>query len=628
MAPWLRGIARLIQWPAERMERRLFVVFLFLIILPIGALGYFSAQRYTNSIEKNTVTYMSQVSDKMISKLDDYMEDMKKISIIPSYVDQIKDGLKMSNRFYESRSMQDGEGADNAEEGILPNEELILLKIRAQVESSIYFMNNIKSGTNTVYLFDRYGHSYYVLKNESVRSDLNTVYDTWQAAAHKAGGTPVLLSTQEVSGVASSKRYVFTVVREIITTSYETIGMIAVDANIGVIENIVKDLDQATHGTTLIVDDAGRVIFDSEKKYLAQNLSRSDLLRQASGTEGSFHARVDGVPVLTIYKQSPNTGWKVLTTIPEKQLMQDAYRNRNFTLLTSVAIIVFALLISLVLTVALTRPLRSLVRIMREVQNGNMDVMFQVKRRDEIGLVGSAFNRMVARVKALIEDVYMAGQRKQEAELEALQNQINPHFIYNTLEAIRMTAVIHDDTEVSEMAQLLGKLLRYGIGTGSETVPLAREFEHLEMYVTLLNFRYGNKFSLSLPEEPVDLQMPVMKLLFQPIVENAVYHGLDETKPGMKIVISYRTEGPDHVFEVRDDGAGMSPEALAKLRSRLSETAPSSGNGGIGLRNVHERLKLLFGEAYGIGIESELGEGTAVSVRFPLQREKGDGSNG
>ena len=648
MSPWVRRLKHAIDWLAERMERRLFVVFLFLIILPIGALGYLSAQRNADSIERNTVTYLSQVSDKMISKLDDYIKDMEKISIIPSYVDQIMEGLKLSNRFYERDPLRQagaatgvggagesgagnaGEGGaveSGAGEGVLPSEELAMLQIRSRVESSIYFMNNIKQGTNTVYLFDRYGHSYYVLKNESVRSDLKEKYDLWQAAAHAGGGSPVLLSTQEVegrAGAASAKRYVFTVVREIISTSYESLGMIAVDANIGVIENIVKDLDLVTHGTTLIVDNEERVIFDSEKKYLAQQLSRSELLERATGSAGSFHARVDGEPVLTIYKESPNTGWKILIAIPQRQLMTDADRNRNFTLSMSAAFIGVALFFSLALAFALTRPLRTLVRTMKEVQTGNLDAVFPVKRRDEIGLVGSAFNRMIVRVKSLVEDVYLEGQRKKEAELVALQNQINPHFIYNTLETIRMTAVIHDDAEVSAMAQLLGKLLRYGIGGGADTVPLSREFECLRMYVALLNYRYGNKFALTLPGEDTDGGMPVMKLLFQPIVENAVYHGLNEAVDRMHIRIAYRAEGDDRVFVVRDDGIGMTPEELDRLRRRLAVDAnrslgreDGSGGGGIGLRNVHERLRLSFGEAYGLGIDSSPGVGTEVTIRLP-----------
>jgi two-component system sensor histidine kinase YesM len=618
MKRWLLRVIKRITMPAGRMEGKLFIVFLFLIILPIGVLSYISAQRYTDSIERNTVTYVSQVSDLMITKLDDYMEDMKKISIIPSYLEAIKSGLKDSNRYYESLPMQ-AEGAmeGSTERSGFTNEQLQLLR---RVEGSIYFLNNIKSGANSVYLFDRYGHSYFATKSGGVRADLKTVYEEWKKLAYAEHGYPVLVSTQEVNNNLSRSRYVFTIVREIIDTNLESLGLIAVDANIVAIENIVKDLDKATHGTTLIVDNTGKVVYDSEKKYLAQNLESSELLQRASGEEGSFHTIVDDIPVLSIYKQSGNTGWKIFITIPEKKLMGDALRIRNFTLVTALAIMVFALLISMILIFALTKPLRSLVRLMKVVQTGNLDVTFPVRRRDEVGLVGSAFNRMIIRVKSLIDDVYTAGQRKNEAELEALQNQINPHFIYNTLESIRMTAVINDDHEVSDMTQLLGKLLRYGMGSGTETVPLAKELEHLEMYMQLLNYRYGNRFKLHIAPELADMELPVMKLLFQPIVENAVYHGMDESKPSMLISLTYEQWGTDHYFKLSDDGVGMSEDTLRGLRQRLNEAKSSSGQGGrgIGLRNVNERLKLLFGEGYGISMDSVLGEGTKVIVRFPI----------
>ncbi|MFC5529204.1 sensor histidine kinase [Cohnella yongneupensis] len=629
MRLWQRIWKRLVS-PINRMEGKLFIVFLFLIILPIGALSYISAARYSDSIERNTVTYVSQISDKMISKLDDYMEDMKKISIIPSYLDEIKEGLKISNRYYESLPLQENDptarGSDTKVG--LTGEELQMLR---RIEASIYFLNNIKStGSNSVYLFDRYGHYYFTTKSGGIRSDLKAVYEDWKSLAYSQHGTPVLVSTQEVSGRAGNQ-YVFSVVREIIDTNFESLGLIAVDANIDVIENIVKDLDNATHGTTLIVDNAGRVVFDSEKKYLARNLQSSDLLELASGTGGSFHTEIDGVPVLSIYRESQNTGWKIFVAIPQKELMGDALRIRNVTVASAIAIVGFALLISMIFTFTLTKPLRSLVRLMKTVQTGNLEVTFPVRGHDEIGLVGSAFNRMIVRVKSLIDDVYLAGQRKNEAELEALQNQINPHFIYNTLESIRMTAVINDDTEVSDMTQLLGKLLRYGIGSGTETVPLAKELEHLEIYLQLLNYRYGsNRFVLTLPEVSMDMQMPVMKLLFQPIVENAVYHGMDETKPNMTIRLKYEERGTDRLYTISDDGVGMDQSTLRRLRGTLNDPQrrQSEGGRGIGLRNVHERLKLRFGEGYGISIDSEPGIGTNVTVRIPIEQANGGKHNG
>lgn len=600
--------------PTRGMEGKLLIVFLFLIILPIGVLSYISAQRYSVTIENNTVTYASQLSDQMMGKLDDYLEDMKKISIIPSYLETIKEGLKMSNQYYEGHLSQTGNT-----ETILPSEQQASINIQRKIGDSIYFLNNIKSGTNTVYLFDRFGNAYYAAKNLSIRSDLKQVYPAWSDRADAANGSPVLVSTQEVSqSAAVGKKYVFTVVRSIIDpVNFDKIGMIAVDANIGVIENIVRDLDQATHGTTLILDDEGKVIYDSEMKYVAQSFQRTDLLKMTSGEQGSFHTQVDGQNVLTIYKQSQQTGWKVMITIPEKDLMADADRTRNFTMLSAIMISCFALLISLVLVFALTRPLRSLVRLMKEVQNGNMDVVFPIVRRDEIGLVGSAFNRMIARVKQLIEDIYSMEQRKKEAEMQSLQHQINPHFIYNTLESIRMTAVLNDDKEVGDMTQLLGRMLRYSIHAGTETVPIEQEWEHLRMYIHLLNYRYGNRFKLELPPAGETSGIHVVKLLFQPIVENAIYHGLDESKAMMVIRIEHKVDGSDLLFRVSDDGVGMDADKLRQLRLTLRESAEAGNERGIGLKNVSERLKLRYGAAYGLSIDSEPGAGTTVTVRVP-----------
>ncbi|WP_080840565.1 cache domain-containing sensor histidine kinase [Cohnella massiliensis] len=600
-----------LRWPAQRMEGKLLIVFLFLIILPIGILSYVSALRYSDSIERNTAAYVTQLTDKTMGKLDDYIADMRKISIIPSYLDAIQAGLKMSNQYYEGRALPE----ENVP-SLLPGDQQRTIDIQRKIGSSIYFLNNIKQGTNTVYLFDRFGNVYYAVKSSGIRSDLRTVYPKWREMAAEAHGAPVLVSTQEVGEWASGKRYVFTVVRQIIDPStYEPLGMIAVDANIGVIESIVRDMDDTTSGTTLIVDDGGKVIYDSGRQYLGQTWPENDLLRQTAGPEGSFRAASGGERVLTIYKQSEVTGWKALVAIPERTLTAEARLIRNQTLVFATLIVGFALLISLVSAFALTRPLRSLVRLMKKVQKGNLDVVFPVVRRDEIGLVGSAFNRMIDRVKLLIADIYAMEQRKKEAELQSLQQQINPHFIYNTLESIRMTAVLHDDDEVGDMAQLLGKLLRYSIHAGKETVPLAREWEHLRMYVKLLNYRYSDRFALELPEAEEPIQ--VMKLLFQPIVENAVYHGLDESKPHLRIRIESRVEGADRLFAVADDGGGMEPDTLLRLRSSLNRPPGEWDGRGIGLRNVHERLKLRYGEAYGLAVDSEPGRGTVVTVRLP-----------
>jgi two-component system sensor histidine kinase YesM len=606
------------EWPSTRMEAKLLIVFVLLILLPIALLTLLSAQRYTQTIETNTVSYASELTDKMISKLDDYTVDMKKISIIPSYLDEIQAGLKLSNDYYAKEHEDKGTFTDTS-----AADDTVKLKIQRKIESSIYFMNNIKEGTSNIYLFDHYGNLYYVIKSGGVRSNLSDYYGNWQQIADEAHGKPVLVSTQEVTSV-NRKQYVFTVVREIIDKSYNPIGLIAVDANISVITNIVQDLDATTHGTTLILDEQKSVIYDSEQKYLLQNLSENELLKQVTGKEGSFHIGEKDQSQLVIYRKSEESGWLMLISIPEKQLMSAAMRTRNYTTAAAIFTMCLAFVISLITIFALTKPLRSLVKLMKQVQSGKLDVMFPIRRRDEVGMVGNAFNRMMARIISLIEDIYRIEQRKKQIELESLQRQINPHFIYNTLESIRMTAVINNDPEVGQMVQLLGQQLRYSIHAGSEMVQAEQEWEHLRMYMQLLSYRYGTRYSLKLPEDSAIGKIEVMKLLFQPIVENAINHAYDEQTGDLVISIDYMQAGGDQYFVVKDEGSGMDETALLRLRSMLdAEQMPEWEGRGIGLRNVNERLKLRYGAAYGITVDSALDEGTTVSIKLPITPKQG-----
>ena len=619
---WSRQSFRLLKWQDWRMEVKMFVVFLFLLVLPIGVITQLAAERYSSSIEENTITFSSQVADKMLSNLDTYMEDMKKISLIPSYLDQIQTGLQISNRFSKEQSAGAPQIADNgigegAPGGVISQVERKRLEIQQQIGNSIYFITNIKKGTNTVYLFDLYGTTYYAMRSGTIRSDLADVYERWKTIAEHASGRPVLISTQEVSDVINRKRFVFTVVRQIIDTSYSPVGMIAIDVNMNVIEDIVKDLDHATEGTTLIVDGENRVIYDSKQQYMSQSLDERSILPKESGQEGSFHTTVNGEKELIIYRESAETGWRVIISIPQKKLMEDAELTRNYTLIAGIATVIFAMLISIILIYALNRPLRSLIRMMKEVQGGNLSVTFPVRRRDEAGQVGTAFNRMIQRVSLLIEEVQTIERRKQEVELESLQRQINPHFIYNTQESLRMTGVLNDDGEVADMSRLLGKLLRYSIHSEVETVPIAKEWEHLTQYVQLLNYRYGNRFQLILPKEELS-DVRVLKLLFQPIVENSIHHGQDKENSRMDIVIDYRAEGTDQIFTVSDTGIGMDEDTLRALQDSLNHRDVLQGSDGIGLRNVNDRIKLHHGSAYGISVASKPGEGTVVTVRLPI----------
>jgi len=601
------------------MERKLIVIFLFLIILPISSLSYFSFDRYSQSIEDNTTAYVAELARKLLSSLDEYIADMKRLSAVPGAVEEIRESLRSANEYYESAVLPQG-----GDSYILPQNQGAVLAIQKQVEESIYFLNSVKEGASSIYLFDRFGNGYYRIQVGGVRSDILTTYDKWKTVARGAGGNAALVSTQEFTNDFNNKRYVFTVVREIYSPTLQFLGMIAVDANISVIERYVQDLDKVTGGETLILDENDHVIFDSGKQYLAQDISEDPMVKRTTEAKGSFYHTDERGERIVIYDRSASTGWKVVIAVPVEQLTADAIANRNFTLFSALGIIGFALIMSIVLSIAITRPLRSLMQLMKHVQSGNLDVVFPVKRRDEVGLLGFHFNRMIGRIRDLINDNYHMQLRRKEAELLALQSQINPHFLHNTLESIRMTAEVDDNPEVADMIHLLGKLLRYSVNTRGELVLLGDELSHLDSFMRIIDYRYPGRFRMVLESDFEALRsLRVVKLIFQPIVENAVLYGFDERQDtAMTIAISYERNDDAIVFRIRDDGAGMEESMLRQLQGSM-DTPPGAGErmrgSGIGLRNVNERIRLFYGEKYGIDITSILGEGTEVKITLPYR---------
>lgn len=600
-----------------RMERKLFIVFLLLITLPLAFIGYISYSNYSRSIEGKTIVYSTKMLENMMVRVDDYIEDMVRISSIPAYQDDIKQNLIRSNAYYEQRQLTAGENSSQ-----LPDDFDQLLLIQRGIEGNISFINTIKRGANSVYIFDTYGNGYYSTAGGGIRLNVKESYDYWRGRVQTSGGEALLFSTQKYTSNLQSVRYAFTVVRKVIDKSLKPIGLIAVDANISVIEDQMSELDKVTNGKSVIIDELGNVVYDSDKSRMATNIADDPTVALAKGAKGSFYFERDGINHLYIYTTSPNTNWKVMTAIQGSELTKDTVVIRRVTWIATIVTIIVALFISFVFSFALTNPLRRMMRLMKNVQEGDFNVQFQVKYRDEVGQLGTQFNRMIVRIDHLIRDIYVIEKKKKEAELHALQSQINPHFMYNTLESIRMAAELNDDQIAADMIAILGKLLRYSISDLHEEVTLDNELLHMRNYVEMLNYRYPNRFRLEtrVPEEL--LSYPIIKLVLQPIVENAIYHGMDDNKPSMRIEISSEQTSQIIWLRIKDDGLGMEGETLERLNRSLAgaeEADVKRKSGGIGLKNVNERIKLHYGNAYGMKVMSERGIGTEVILQLPLE---------
>lgn len=599
-----------------RMERKLVLVFVLLISLPLTFISYVSYTNYSNSIEEKTIVYSSNLLSNMMDRTDDYVEDMVRISSIPAFQEDIRENLIRSNHYHENHAEASGESGTP----VIPSEFDLLLSIQRGIESNISFINNIKRGANSVYIFDIYGSGYYSAVNGAVRLDLNGSYAEWKERLASSTGEAVLIGTQKYTSTLRSEKYAFTVVRKIMDkTTLQPIGLIAVDMDMSIFADQISQLDRITGGSTLIVDEDGNVIYDSDRRLLATNAGNNPVFTQASGSSGSFYAEDGGERKLFIYTRSSDTKWKAVTSIPLKELTKGSAVIRNVTIAASLVTVGLAMLVSVIFSFALTKPLRKMMRLMKNVQEGDFSVQFPVKHRDEIGLLGNQFNRMIVRIDELIQDIYLSETKRREAELHALQTQINPHFMYNTLETIRMAAELNDDTPVADMISLLGKQLRYSISSVNEEVTLEKELQHVRHYVELLNYRYPDRFRLAIDIPQQLAAYPMPKLVLQPIVENAIYHGLDQSKPLLSIRITGQFRDRHVLLTIQDNGTGMDEGTVRRLNDRFSgrHRREEPGGGGIGLSNVNERLMLHFGAACGLNVESGLGVFTSIHIRLP-----------
>ncbi|NBC69995.1 cache domain-containing sensor histidine kinase [Paenibacillus sacheonensis] len=580
------------------MQKKLIAVFIFLIITPIIAISYISYQNYVDSINKNTSQYMNQVIANFQSKLEETIANMMVITKIPLYSTELQQYL------------------------VTPSLDLAK---QNKIDFYIGLMNNLNKDMSSTYILDHYGNLFYRMKTDSVRPDLKQRYAEWSAIAEGAEGNPTILSTQEIAIPNHPPYYVFSVIRDIRdVNSFASIGTIVVDTKLDAIEQTVEQMDDITNGMTLIIDRDRNVIYDSRKQWIGKQLGNPDMLNGIAGSRGSVEMAVDGVDYFATYNRSDVTGWSTIVYIPVDHLHHDAKITRNVTTIATVLIVIAALVVSIVISFRLSKPLRTMTNLMIAVQQGNLDISFRIKNKDEVGVLGLHFNRMLRRIKDLIDEIYVIQNRKKEAELEALQSQINPHFIYNTLETIRMKALLNDDTEVSDMTFILGKLMQYSINRGKETVTVQEELQHLDNYLNLLKYRFKNQFQWEAQLPPDVLRYDVLKLTFQPIVENAILHGLEGKKVKVHIRVFAKIAGERLHIYIQDEGNGIPPDILQHLQLYIGgQTEETAMKSGIGLKNINERIKLYYGEAYGVSIDSRIGEGTIVTLALPYPSPNG-----
>lgn len=380
--------------------------------------------------------------------------------------------------------------------------------------------------------------------------------------------------------------------------------------------------DSLTNQWACFMDSGGQFYFSAENDT-EENRQLAEKILQLCRSEEEAQVctiREDGSRLVVGYQYLRELDGALLSVEDISEDVAHIHRLRGLFIVIGAAVMaLFVCIVNWAVKAVLGKFYKILGSI-REVQKGNLDVVIEDCGRDEMGELGSQINAMLVSIKQLTDDNLKHELLVKNTEIRALQNQINAHFIYNVLESIKMMAEIEEKYEISDAITALGRLLRYSMKWTSGNVTVAEELEYIRNYLRLINLRFDYEIYLSenIPGEILKQEIPKMSL--QPIVENAIYHGIEQMAEDTNIYIKGIIAGEDCVIEITDAGRGMSEEEVTNLYRKISgeiEASGGSGNG-IGLKNVQDRIKINFGEKYGIEIASKLGCYTKIMVRIPM----------
>ncbi|HNR05492.1 MAG TPA: sensor histidine kinase [Bacillota bacterium] len=586
-------------------KNKLLLLFYIQIVIPLFFIGITSYQKSAEIIEQKSINYSLDILKMIELRFKDLSTGMQGLTLELLYDNRVYDAL--SSKGYE----------DNITIYNRANE------IRSILRQATLSRNEIQSiclvtKNRRFYSFDS--------DNGKVRIEFILPYDSIVEAARKGRGRPVwFLEKQEGR---ESEIYVTRMVYD--RDSYNEIGLIAINIKKEYLESVYTDLSrESLNNISILSENNEEIIKQQENSGILKNFYR----QQLQGRRGFYKDNKAGMLVSYVLLEDPS--WKIVYHIPLKELYREMDTLKRWVLLIIVYGLIILSVLSVLTSVDIITPINKLVEGMKKVEKGNKHEDIELDRSDELGYLSESFNRMSKKIDYLVNRIYKEEIALKEAEIKALQAQINPHFLFNTLENINWMARLNGVPEISETVSALAKLIDGSIGRGDRTISLKEELEYIDNYMTVLKNRYEDRLEVIkiLDEGLMDKKIP--RLLIQPLVENAVKHGIGKSRrKGVIRLEAFREEG-HIVFEVEDNGMGMTAEELEALNKRLQEdelilegngTAPARKS--IGLENVNRRIKLLYGSSYGVKIESSYDEYTKVTVRIPDEQvQEGDKGN-
>lgn len=400
-------------------------------------------------------------------------------------------------------------------------------------------------------------------------------------------------------------------------------GVLLVDMSFSGIEQICKEVSLSNgQGYLYLIDGSGEIIYHPRQQLIYAGLQEENNLTAAAYSDGTHTENFQSQRRQVTVKTVGYTGWKLVGVVPVETLRDNYSQLLLFAMFVVIFSIFLLVFVNLRLSEWITAPMKKLELAVRELEKGAESVDFDVDGPYEVEHLSRSVQSMVSTMRHLMEDILRQEEEKRRSELDVLQSQINPHFLYNTLDSVVWMTENGRTQEAVAMLTALARFFRISLSKGSSIIPIGDELEHARNYLAIQKMRYKNKFFADISVEQGVERLYTVKLIIQPILENAIYHGMEYADGDGEIHIRAFREGENMVIEVEDNGPGMPEQVVEQLLNPgISVSAARPGGTGIGLRNVHQRIQLTFGPAYGLTIRSEPDRGTVVRICLPVLGE-------
>ena len=564
-------------------QSKLLFIFLTMILTPVILLSFFEFYYSKKMLADKTNDYLKNLAAVTLSKIDSTVSDIENVAFYINGNNTIQASLK-------------------AEKQVVGN-RVAYYELHSDIRQILASYVLLRQEINAICIHSESGREYTYTKTRN--------------------GPPLDITRyirDEKQYWAVDKNHIVLMKKLYAFPTQSLLGYIALDVNAKSLYDIIADIDLTKSGRIFLVNEEGRILATESETLSGELLDEP--YRNFLGENEAFYNNVRvGNTYYSVYNSGAiSNGWYMVLAIPRDYYMRDITKLKNVIIPITLMTAFLTALLSILVSRGITRPIRFLSRAMENFGQGNFDINCQVDSEDEIGRLSHTFNQMVMDMNSLVHTVYEQKVMKQEAQMKSLQMQINPHFLYNTLDTINRMARIRHVDEIGDMVAALSNMMRYSLEKKS-FVRLGEEVKSLKDYIAIQNYRYRDKMVAEIEIDESLMSLYIPRLLIQPILENAIVHGIEEKLDKGHILVAARREDEDLYIQIMDDGVGMTEETMSHIL-REDYSMKKSGHTSIGVVNVNRRIQMIYGKDYGLLVQSVLGAGTKITIHIPAREEE------